>query len=152
MHSFKASIVTTPLFKAKRGFSLIFKLNLFLQSLAREFFHIQVVSTLVKHCGSSVFLRSRTSRGLRYAHLSFNQDSVHYTGGETSDPNHSDQTLWLGPHDSPLHSPGINGEPIVAVRSRTTSNSSNPLLSSDMTALACGKLLLVCVCAPLNSL
>ncbi|XP_069946916.1 vascular endothelial growth factor receptor kdr-like isoform X4 [Cherax quadricarinatus] len=78
--------------------------------------------------------RCRTSRGLKYAHLAFNQDNVLYTNGQTSDSNHSGQALWGRPV-SPPHTPGINSESVGTFRTRTISNSSNQHITSDMSIL-----------------
>nr|ASU10868.1 PDGF and VEGF related receptor 1 [Pacifastacus leniusculus] len=78
--------------------------------------------------------RGRTSRGIKYAHLSFNQDNVLYTNGQTSDPDNPSQVLWAAPA-SPPHTPGICDDSMGSFRSRTISNSSNHHITSDMSTL-----------------
>nr|XP_045605522.1 vascular endothelial growth factor receptor 1-like [Procambarus clarkii] len=78
--------------------------------------------------------RGKTSRGIKYAHLSFNQDNVLYTNGQTSDPDNPSQALWAAPA-SPPHTPGICEDSMGTFRSRTISNSSNHHITSDMTTL-----------------
>nr|XP_045605396.1 vascular endothelial growth factor receptor 1-like isoform X1 [Procambarus clarkii] len=78
--------------------------------------------------------RGRTSRGIKYAHLSFNQDNVLYTNGQTSDPDNPSQALWAAPA-SPPHTPGICEDSMGTFRSRTISNSSNHHITSDMSTL-----------------
>ncbi|KAG7154155.1 Vascular endothelial growth factor receptor 3-like [Homarus americanus] len=64
--------------------------------------------------------RSRTSRGLKYAHLAFNQDAVHYNNGQISDSNHSGQALWESPGSPPL-TPGVNSDSLGPFRLRSAS-------------------------------
>lgn len=71
--------------------------------------------------------RTRISRGLRYAHLSFNQDMVTYTA-ESENPG---QSLWIEP-SSPTDSIGPNGHIPETFRSRTESGSSPLPVASDM--------------------
>ncbi|XP_064103217.1 vascular endothelial growth factor receptor kdr-like [Macrobrachium nipponense] len=71
--------------------------------------------------------RTRISRGLRYAHLSFNQDMVTYTA-ESENPG---QSLWIEP-SSPTDSIGPNGHIPDTFRNRTESGSSPLPVASDM--------------------
>ncbi|XP_042208149.1 vascular endothelial growth factor receptor 1-like [Homarus americanus] len=80
--------------------------------------------------------RSRTSRGLKYAHLAFNQDAVHYNNGQISDSNHSGQALWESPGSPPL-TPGVNSDSLGPFRLRSTSSSSHHHVTSDMSTLTC---------------
>ncbi|XP_071519628.1 vascular endothelial growth factor receptor 1-like isoform X1 [Panulirus ornatus] len=78
--------------------------------------------------------RGRTSRGLKYARLSFNQDAVHYTNRQIPDSEHSNQT-FLGQPSSPLLSPTMNGEVPGLFRNRNVSTSSSHHVTSDMSTL-----------------
>lgn len=83
--------------------------------------------------------RGRHSRSLKYAHLTFNQNSLQYTPDQVFDiQNSMQENLCQSP--SPLHSPGVPGELMDTFRMRTTSGSSNHHVASDMSTMTFGEL------------